>query len=98
MMIREPKLTRQGASVKTQRGCCAPCWAERVKTWTEEWKQQGISEGETKLLRRLLVQRFESLPAWAEARLEQAGEAELEIWADRVLDRATLEEVLKEPI
>jgi hypothetical protein len=72
--------------------------AERVKSWTEEWKQQGISEGETKLLRRQLVRRFGSLPAWAEARLEQAGEAELEIWADRVLDGSTLEAVLKEPI
>ncbi len=38
--------------------------AERVvKSWTEEWKQQGISEGETKLLRRQLVRRFGSLPA-----------------------------------
>ena len=72
--------------------------AERVKTWTEEWKQQGISEGEIKLLRRLLVRRFGSLPAWAEARLEQAGEDDLEVWADRVLDGTTLEEVLKEPI
>ncbi|NEV64196.1 transposase, partial [Thiorhodococcus minor] len=84
--------------------------AERVKTWTEEWKQQGLEEGlekglkqgvyrgEARLLRRLLIRRFGVLPAWAEARLEQAGEAELEFWADRVLDRDTLEEVLKEPI
>lgn len=75
--------------------------AERVKTWTEEWKQQGleegISQGEAKLLRRQLVRRFGALPAWAEARLEQAGEAEFEGWADRVLDGATLEEVLQEP-
>ncbi|EGV27727.1 putative transposase [Thiorhodococcus drewsii AZ1] len=88
--------------------------AERVKTWTEEWKQQGLEEGlkqgleqgleqgvyrgEARLLRRLLIRRFGVLPAWAEARLEQAGESELEIWADRVLDRDTLEEVLEEPI
>ena len=72
--------------------------AERVKTWTEEWKQQGISEGETKLLRRQLVRRFGPLPAWAEARLKQAGEDDLEVWADRVLDGTTLEDVLKEPI
>lgn len=83
--------------------------AERVKTWTEEWKQQGleqgleqgirqgVSQGEVKLLRRLLVRRFGVLPDWAEARLEQAGEAELEVWADRVLDCETLEEVLTVP-
>ena len=75
--------------------------AERVKTWTEEWKRQGLEEGipqgETKLLRRQLVRRFGALPDWAEARLEQAGEAELEVWADRVLDCETLEEVLTMP-
>ena len=87
--------------------------AERVKTWTEEWKQQGLEEGlekglkqgleqgvyrgEARLLRRLLIRRFGALPAWAEARLEQAGEEELEVWADRVLEGATLEDVLKEP-
>jgi flagellar biosynthesis/type III secretory pathway protein FliH len=83
--------------------------AERVKTWTEEWKQQGLeqgiqqgikeglSRGEARLLRRQLVRRFGSLPAWAEARLEQAGEAELEVWADRVLECETLEDVLKDP-
>ncbi|NEX23329.1 DUF4351 domain-containing protein, partial [Thiorhodococcus mannitoliphagus] len=67
--------------------------AERVKTWTEEWKQQG----EAKLLRRLLIRRFGALPAWAEAHLEQASEDELEVWADRVLECATLEEILKDP-
>jgi hypothetical protein len=51
--------------------------AERVKTWTEEWKQQGVPLGEAKLLRRLLIRRFGALPAWAESRVEQAGEASL---------------------
>jgi flagellar biosynthesis/type III secretory pathway protein FliH len=83
--------------------------AERVKTWTEEWKQQGVQEGlqqgwqqgfqqgicqgEAKLLRRQLVRRFGALPGWAETRLEQASEAELERWAERVLECATLDEV-----
>ncbi|EXJ14212.1 RpnC/YadD family protein [Imhoffiella purpurea] len=84
--------------------------AERVKTWIEEWKQQGLeqgikegiekglSQGEIRLLRRQLVRRFGALPAWAEACLDQASEAELEIWADRILDGETLKEVLREPI
>lgn len=83
--------------------------AERVKTWTQDWKEQGIQEGiqeglqkgiqqgvqqgESKLLRRVLTRRFGPLPSWAEQRLEQAGEMELEAWADRVLECRSLEEV-----
>ena len=56
--------------------------AERVKTWTQEWKDQGLREGrqggEAKLLRRQLTRRFGPLPSWAEERLGQAGEPELE--------------------
>jgi hypothetical protein len=77
--------------------------AERVKTWTEEWKQQGREQGERKgrhlgevnLLRRLLERRFGRLPSWVDERLEQASEAELEHWADRVLECATLDEVFR---
>jgi len=40
--------------------------AERVKTWTQEWKEQGLQEGrkqglqegEIRLLRRQLTRRF----------------------------------------
>jgi predicted transposase YdaD len=77
--------------------------AERVKTWTEEWKQQGLEQGrqegkhlgEASLLRRLLDRRFGPLPAWVDERLAQASDAELEQWADRVLECASLEEVLR---
>lgn len=77
--------------------------AERVKTWTEEWKKQGIQqgilqgrqEGEAKLLRRQLTQRFGPLPDWAEHRIDQAGEAELESWADRIFDAQTIDDLLK---
>jgi hypothetical protein len=72
--------------------------AERVKTWTQEWKEQGLregrQEGEAKLLRRQLTRRFGPLPSWAEERLGQAGETELEEWADRVLECRSLKEVI----
>jgi hypothetical protein len=71
--------------------------AERVKTWTEEWKQQGITRGEAKLLRRQLVRRFGPLPDWVDARLDKAGEPELETWGERVLDSTSLEDVFAEP-
>jgi len=47
------------------------------------------------LLRRLLDRRFGPLPAWVDERLAQASDAELEQWADRVLECASLEEVLR---
>jgi hypothetical protein len=67
--------------------------AERVKTWTQEWKDQGRQEGEAKLLRRQLTRRFGPLPSWADERLGQAGETELEEWGDRVLECRSLKEV-----
>jgi hypothetical protein len=83
--------------------------AERVKTWTEEWKAEGRREGwregqregqregrkqgEAKMLRRQLVRRFGELPDWVDGRLGEAGEAELETWADRVLEAGRLEDV-----
>jgi hypothetical protein len=77
--------------------------AERVKTWNEEWKQQGREQGERKgrhlgevnLLRRQLERRFGLLPSWVDERLEEASEAQLEHWADRVLECATLEGVFR---
>jgi hypothetical protein len=54
----------------------------------------GVQQGEGKLLRRVLTRRFGPLPSWAEQRLEQAGETQLEAWADRVLECRSLEEVL----
>ena len=43
-----------------------------------------------------LARRFGPLPLWAEAKLGQAGQSQLEAWADRVLDAATLEDMFAE--
>jgi hypothetical protein len=75
--------------------------AETVKTWTEEWKQlglqqgiaQGRHQGEANLLRRQLLRRFGPLPSWVDQRLEQASEAELGVWGERVLDAERLEDI-----
>jgi hypothetical protein len=67
--------------------------AERVMSWTQEWKEQGVQVGETKMLRRQLTRRFGSLPSWVDQRLEQASVAELEAWGDRVLECGSLDEV-----
>lgn len=75
--------------------------AERVKDWTKSWKlegiqegiQQGMQQGEILVLRKLLTRRFGELPAAIERRLSQASSAELESWAENILDAQTLEEV-----
>lgn len=56
-------------------------------------KAEGKAEGQAELLGRILRRRFGELPAWAEQRLAQATAAQLEDWADHVLDAATLETV-----
>ena len=79
--------------------------AERVVEWTEKWKREGLEErrlevlleGERVMLQRLLTRRFGPLPPEALQRLAQADVAQLETWADRVLEAATLADVLGPP-
>ncbi len=44
--------------------------AERVKTWTEEWKQQGMHQGEAKMLRLLLERRYDPVPSFRRISVE----------------------------
>ncbi|SER58279.1 DUF4351 domain-containing protein [Halopseudomonas bauzanensis] len=65
--------------------------------WLSEGKEQGIAQGieqgERSLLYRQLTRRFGPLDAPTEARLQRATAAELERWADNILEAHTLEEV-----
>jgi predicted transposase YdaD len=72
-------------------------YQELVGIGEKKGRQEGRQEGEAALLRRLLVRRFGALPAWAEENLARASIEELETWGDRVLDAATLTEVLGHP-
>ena len=53
-----------------------------MSTIADEW----IREGEQKGL----------LPLWTEAKLNQADQAQLETWADRILDAPTLADMFDE--
>jgi len=55
--------------------------------------QQGLHQGESSLLRKLLIKRFGELSEVIDARLSQASVAELELWAERILEAKTLSEV-----
>jgi hypothetical protein len=62
-----------------------------------EGRNEGVLAGERKVLLRQLRARFGELPAAALARIEAAGEVELDLWSDRVLAARTLEDVLGPP-
>ena len=55
---------------------------------------EGIRQGRAEVLARLLRRRFGLLPPDIVARLHQASAAELDTWAENVLDAKTLDEVL----
>ncbi|MGV8843782.1 MAG: Rpn family recombination-promoting nuclease/putative transposase [Pseudomonas sp.] len=73
--------------------------ANRFDTWAQQHEQKGlekgIEKGEAILLQRQLARRFGPLPAETLARVATASAAELELWGDRVLDAASLEDVLR---
>ena len=58
-------------------------------------RSEGRAEGGRTVLERLLLRRFGRLPPEAAERLHQAPAAELETWADNVLDAETLDEVFR---
>ena len=59
----------------------------------DEGMQQGRVEGERVVLERLLRRRFGLLPPEVTERLRRASAADLETWAENVLDAETLEDV-----
>ena len=75
--------------------------AERFETWAEEFEQRGmekgIIKGETLLLQRLLTKRFGPLPDVVVNQISQASVAQIDAWADRVLDAQSLDDVLRVP-
>jgi len=55
--------------------------------------QKGFCQGEMALLKRQILRRFGSFPVWASERLEKADKKDLEIWADRILDAVSIEDI-----
>ena len=59
----------------------------------EEGVQQGMQQGQVKVLIDLLTHRFGPLPDEVHQRLEQATAEEIDTWAGRILDADSLEQV-----
>lgn len=66
-----------------------------VADWYEDrGRQEGIKAGSCNALLKLLRARFGALPDAAESRIKAADTAQLDVWIERVLTAATLDEVL----
>ncbi len=68
---------------------------EDIMSFRRMFLDEGRKEGEVLMLKRQLSRRFGTVPVWAEDRLKQAEQKDLEIWIDRILDAGSVEEVFK---
>ena len=73
---------------------------ETLKIWRQEdraeARKEGRKEGEALLLQRQLGKRFGPLPSAIVERIASASATQIETWGERVLDAASLEEVLSD--
>jgi hypothetical protein len=71
--------------------------SEGVKSWTEQWKNEGLEkgrmEGETALLLRQLSRRFGPVSESTRQRISLADAETLLVWGERLLDARSLEEI-----
>ena len=85
------KYYNQGVEQGVQQGI-----QQGVQQGIRQGVQQGVVQGELRVLSRLLKKRFGELPEWAEQMLKEASGGMLEVWSERVLTAAALEDVFAE--
>ena len=66
-----------------------------VKKERMEGRQEGRQEGVEGTLRKLITLKFGEIPEWADARLEQASDGELDSWVAKILTADSLDELFK---
>ncbi len=59
-------------------------------------EQKGKLEGETAVIARMISRRFGSLSTETRNRLDKATLEQLELWADRILDASSLEQLFQD--
>ncbi|WAR45402.1 DUF4351 domain-containing protein [Methylomonas rapida] len=71
--------------------------AERFEEWAKSHEQKGMEKGmekgEALVLQRQLIRRFGPLPNAVLTKIATADRVQLELWCDRVLDAASLDDV-----
>jgi hypothetical protein len=60
-----------------------------------EGEAKGRVEQAARMLVRLLTRRFGAVPEAVHARIDRASLEQLDIWSERVLDAATLDDVFR---
>jgi hypothetical protein len=82
------------------RRLAGPEAGESIMSTAEKLLAEGMAKGKledrAETLLRLLRRRFGDLPAAIEQRVRSATIARLDLWTDRILDAATLDDVLSE--
>jgi hypothetical protein len=66
---------------------------QRLETELQKRAHQGYERGQRAVLLRLLARRFVAVPEPIAARIDRAGTEEIERWAERLLDAASLDDV-----
>jgi predicted transposase YdaD len=105
-LLRNRRLTREILPVVNNLEELDTMLAERIGEWTEEWKREGMlaglqegrMEGRSAILSRLLVKRFgpDVLDSDVQERLRTAGPEQLDLWAERILDAESVDELFAE--
>ena len=75
--------------------------ATRASEWKQQWRLEGLQEGRqegrqeglAKAVALQLQLRFGAVPAWAQARLDDANEDRLIGWTGAILTAASLQEL-----
>ena len=65
-------------------------------SFLKEARQEGQHQGIEGTLRKQIALKFGELPAWADERLTQAIDAQLDVWVMRILTADSLEGLLAE--
>jgi hypothetical protein len=68
--------------------------SERPAQWKAQWTQEGRRDGVAGVLLRQMERRFGSVPDAVRSRIAEADSDDLEAWSLRILDAATIDEVL----
>lgn len=64
-----------------------------IEQGLEQGREQGLEQGRADILRQQLARKFGELPPEVKSRIANASRAEIEVWADRVLFCASLDEI-----
>jgi hypothetical protein len=67
--------------------------ADRLEEWALGYKAEGVQQGESLALQKLLTKRFGAMPADILEKIAAASPAQIDTWLDQVLDARSLDEL-----